>query len=590
MLASCKKEKYLVKDYLIDLATISGLSESEDIDECFMVLLEWGVVEREDYELKDSELTKEYLKTTLSRLTESSVDELVAFSSINESNVHTAIVKAVKLINSKQFENDYSFKLKDEIETVEEISEELEDGYYYSQSDKEYYSVTDGKSRKADYDDIYEKFKLSGSQNIDFTGSEVEMNGEEIESSYVNNDYELLSSKSSVFSIKGYRVSYSLNSGGISFHISKSVKDGLNTYADVTISNISPTYNYEYDDDGVKKAYFKIDYESTSKYGISRAEYKKKYLDLKNVDTSDFKTLVNTVLKDKKDMEEASIPICTIKTPIPNVPAAYFNIDVLLRIYAGGKAEIVLSDDSTIGFETKNGKIRLIKDIERDDDLVLRASLKTTLGLNFNISATDYRLMDVELDGGIKAEIKSTLHLYETEETEESDLEYDELEELSEDNDDIEVCGDLTLRWVLDLKFNTAGTLLYKYGLNYTKEFMDDDDQVFGNLHHIENGQFVEKCTRVKRTTYKVKGVTFNLTKITLDTYSIVLKKGETYEIDAAVPTGYSKTDLTYSYEGNVVSLKDNAVTAIKSGSAKIRIATYDGLYETYLNVLVSYE
>lgn len=578
----CKEERYLIKDYLNDLAFESGLSETKEINESFNSLYKWEVIDKMDQDILNKELKYDYLSKTICRLinVKEDIDYLKDIGLIEKSKkiedkvlkdeAISIIQEAIKIINNQSFENNYSYELKDNID-IEDID-----------------------LNSDNFKDIFKSYEMSGEHEINFDEAEIEYYGTEEETSYINNTYELLATKTKVFRKNGYRISYSFNTTGLSARISKNESGGLNTYFDITLTNIKPTYKWKYKDDEVNSAYFKVKYNSTEKLGVSTGKYKNLYADFKDADKTNVATYLSTLLNSKADKLETSFVLCTVKTPIPNVPVANICIDVVVNLYVSGKAEIALVNNNEIGFEIKNGQTRFIKDVNRDADFVIKGSTKASAGINVSLQTSKLRLMDIQADYGIKAEVASILHIYDSDFNEaslETDESYSALEEVLEGNDKVKLCGDVSLRWLLDIRLNTAKTLLYKYGFSYSKEFLDDDAQVFGNLHHIENGHFVKKCTRKSKPKYKTKKADAKTSIMTLNKYSIVLKKNATYVIEPSLPEGYLLSDLRFDvFDPEVLSINKNTIKALKSGNSKIRIYTSDNAYEVYLNVLVSYE
>lgn len=584
----CKENKYLIKDYLNDLAFESGLTESKDIKKSFSALKNWEVIDEKDEENLNDKLTYGYLSKTICLfldVKDHSVEYLKrinwisnkveSYDSVNENTAIEIIKKACEIRNNQHFENKYSYKVNEGKENISPSEVTMDE-----------------------FEETFKSFELSGEYEIDLNESEIEFygDGEENEdTSYVNNKFTLLSSKTNVFNKNGFRVSYSFNSTGITARISKNVNDGLNAYFDLSLSNIKPSFNWNYHNGKLESAYFKVSYKSNEKLGVSSGKYKRLYADFEKVDKSNAATYLSTLLQTKKDKLETSFTLCTIKTPIPSIPTANICIDVLINLYASGKAEIALSNSSELGFEVKNGQFRFIKEIDKDVDFILKATTKATAGLNISLQSIKLRLMDIETDFGIQATAQATLHVYDNEGNEErisSEETYAALEDvISEEEDNIKLCGDISLNWVLDFKLNTSKSLLYKYGFSYSKSILNENDQVFGNLHHIENGHFVNKCTRKTKQKKTIKNIEVNSNKLSLEKYSIVLKRNSTFEIKPILPTNYTIEDINYEVLNNeVISISNNKITAIKSGNSKVRIYTRDGTYEIYLNVLVSYE
>ena len=128
-----------------------------------------------------------------------------------------------------------------------------------------------------------------------------------------------------------------------------------------------------------------------------------------------------------------------------------------------------------------------------------------------------------------------------------------------------------------------------KYGFSKTFNILDEDNQIFGNLSHIEDGHFVKKCTRNDRPVLvgmnEVKS-----TRIVLDSYAEVLRRNETFKIEIlALPEGYQNTDLVYeSADASVATVSSGIIRPVSPGSTRIIVHTSDNKYSAYINILVS--
>ena len=610
---------YFNADYLNVLASKAGIGNGTNSEESLNDLISWGVIEKEK-EIEEY-LDYEFLSYTINRLIENDNDGLDGLKdkkfvkkSVKENDLVSeeialeVIDKAVSLINNKTFSPKYEYSEKEEVKKESDYI--LENDYLksdvsysigdliYLENDDVYKKIKaineDGYTLEdASFEEVMSEFNIEDSFEIDFEDS-YDISGEVYdETSYVNNDKNLLSSKTKTFNSNGYRVSYNFKSSGINARISKNV-DGYNMFFDISISNIRPTYKWDYKDGKLNDAYFKVDYKTVEEIGVSIGRYKNYYLDFKDVDSSSFINLANSVIKKKDDEVAAVIKICEIKTPIPSMPSLFFNIELLAKVYISGKVEFVLSNKHTNGFEIKNGNLRLINDTTRDIDFKIGASAKTVLGINFNLEAIKFRLMDIEADAGIRASVSTTIHLYDKDGNKQSrsfDLAYSTVDELAKENDDVKVCGDISLHWLFEIRFNTSKTLLYKFGLWHKEEILDDDAQVFGNKTHIENFVLVDKCTRKDK--FKKSDVVeqeYSVDKILLYKYSKVINLNEEYGIEIkSLPSGYSTNDLVYtSLDESVASVNKGIVKALKRGSCEVKISTSDNLYSASINILVS--
>lgn len=608
--ASCKADASLsVESYLNTLALRSGIGNSEDCMDNLQALEDWGIIDAKDYEHLDEALKYTYLAKTIGRLVEADGDYFNWLRSkgwisskarkdkiVREDKADEVIDMAVHYINERLYEPFYDYEYSEEVKDDE--AENLKVGdIIYDRNDNLYKKVEDIDEegelsyRECEYEDVYESVKVEDSFEIDFSKATVIPYGEEIQDVYVNNIYELLASKSHTFYSEGFRVSYTLDSAGIDIHISKDV-NGFNVYGDLSISNVKPSLKWTYEKGDFSNCYFSITMNTAEELGVSDGKYGNYHVDFKDLDSSSFMSKLRSLVKKDEDELEATIPICRIKTPIPSIPMAELGLDVMIKLYVSGKIELVLNNSHQLGFETRNGKMRYIHDYTHDYDGIIQASGKSAFAFNLNVEETGFRILDVELDTGLKAQLKSTIHLYDKENNHkqaESDIAYSTIYALSEGNNDVKVCGDVSLYYFMDLIFNTSKTALNKYGFTKTINIMDEDNQVFGNLHHIENGQFVKKCTRTDRFKLKESEAVIS-NRIVLDSYAEVMDKDETYSIIIkGLPEGYNESDISYtSLDSNIAAVAKGLVKAISSGSTRIKVYTRDGKYSSYVNILVS--
>ena len=591
-----------MKDFLNTLAIRSGIGQSENDEENIAGLAAWGVTIEED-SLNESFDYLQLSKTVSDLLGEndsfiSLKDKKIISTDVKEKQIvekddgEEVITRTVSYLNSREYEPFFDYEYKKE---PKQIDDELKYGdiVYTGES---YKKVTEeGEDmilEDAEFEDVFTYFELDGSYYIDFEEAEIIPYGEEYkDTSYVNEKFNLLSSSNHVFSSEGFRVSYTLNKAGIDVHVSRDI-DGVNIYGDVSLNNVKPVFKWLYEEDDVQNCYFNLSFKTTEKIGASIGRYGNYHLKFKDADPSSFKSLINSVIEKQKDEVEASIPICQIRTPIPNVPTAYLNIDLLIKLYVSGRVEVVLYNTHSLGFETRNGNIRFINDGTRDLDAIIQASGKAALGVNMNLEAVTFRLADIELDGGIRALVKSTLHLYNNDgevTSESSSYALSTLMELSDGNPDVKVCGDVSLYYLLDLIINTSKTQMAKYGFSRTYSVLDEDNQIFNNLSHIEDGHFVKKCTRNDRPVItqmeEVKS-----TRIVLNSYAEVLKQNETFQIEIlGLPEGFKESDLRYSStDTGIAAVENGLIRPVSPGSARINISTSDGKYSSYVNILVS--
>ena len=597
----CKRETAFTKgEYLAELAYRSGISLSENSDEIFEALLDWKIVEEKDRDELQEDLTYGYLYETLERLLEEDPGPDKREGIVSKEEALAILDAAVEKLNGQIFENSADFREKEGIQhfsSREEVKGETGDLVYIE--DEEIYGkiVRDGDKTdiaEADLEDVFSSFSFSGSGEISFEDSEViPAFPENRETHYVNTSYKLLAAEplKKTFEFEGYKVSLDVSAAGISVEAYRK-KNGVKTYADFSLYSLHPVYKFDFQD-GNKNAYLKLSYKTAEKAGIKAEKYEKGYLKLKDLDPSDFLSMVKSMIGDAKNDVDISIPICTIRTPIQGVPFVNLNTEVTLNISAEGKIEISLSNKHLVGFEIRDGKFRLIHDLVRDLDGIVEASAKLTAGVNFNVTALKQKVMDLDIEGGIKTKVDSVLHLYDQDGTllsEKSELDYSALKELSRENSDVKLCGDLSLYWLLKLGVNTSKTFLHRLGFGRSFYLLDEDDQVFGNRHHLEDGHFVDRCTRKPRAVKDPGYESIRSDKLLLKKSSVILRGEETYAIEIkSLPESYTYKDLRYESEDPGIAAMDAyTVVPVKKGNTRILVSTEDGKYSVYLNVLVS--
>jgi len=591
-----------MKDFLNTLAVKAGIGTDETTEENILSLEKWGVtINKEelnepfdygDLSSKISELLNENDDFVSLQRKKIISEQKKEKQTVSRQEGEEVIDKTVAYLNDREYEPFFDFRYSRELK---EEDDELcagdivytDEGYKKAVEYDEDIILED-----AQFEDVFTYLEIADSYYIDFEEAEVIPYGQEyVNTSYVNEKFNLLSSNNHVFNTDGFRVSYTLNKAGIDVHISRDI-DGVNIYGDLSLHNVKPVFKWLYEEDDVKNCYFNISFKTTEKIGASIGRYGNYHLNFRDVDASSFKSLIGSLIEKQKDEVEATIPICQIKTPIPNVPTAFLNLDLLIKLYVSGKAELVLYNNHSIGFETRNGNIRFINDTDRDLDAIIQASAKAALGLNINLEAVSFRIADIELDGGVKALVKSTLHLYDEKgevTSEASDYALSTLQELSDGNPDVKVCGDLSLYYLLDLIINTSRSQMAKYGFTRTYHILDEDNQIFNNLSHIEDGHFVKKCTRNSRPVL-VEMEEVKSTRIVLNSYAEVLKQDETFQIEIlGLPEGYKKSDLIYTSDNpDIATVSGGLIRPAASGSTKINVQTRDEKYSAYVNVLVS--
>lgn len=649
---SNSQKNYTNLEWLCDLAVMAGIQEeskenyfpfeNDENSDYIAGLVSWEVIRADDEIDPSANLNRDFMAYTLVNLIakddvekiyvkdiEDSAHPYAVYTvvtygvvdlddqsrylpknAVSEKEAKEALQRVLTIINDQTFSEQLDIEFDKETTFLENLPPS--DGEYYpimtdrevgeyicDQQEGKLYKIiakdqNGYKLEEIDPLEAIEELKFSGTyEDLDLSDAEIEIYGESVkqDSIYDQDGIERVAKTNDVFEIKGYRVSYNISLNKIHFRISKKNDNGINLYFDSDIYGISPSYKWDYENGVIKDAYFKVDFKTGEEIGLSKGRYKFMYGDYDSLKGEDLFDNLRNFLKPKDDLIETSFTLMKIKLPIPNLPLVSIESEVKLNIYMSGKAEIVLDTSHSLGLAIKNNSIRLINDHDVDVDLNLNATASSTLSLIFSLNLFK-DLVDIRFNGGIKAMAQTTLHFYDSQGRKKSQSvngEYDALSELA-DRDDVFVCADLSFSWILNIEFNSDDTLAYTLGLNKKIDILNEDDQVFGNLRHIEKGMFTEKCTYEDRNVSPLNPeIEISSDRISLDTYSMVVRDKMSIPI-RSLPDGYKMADIMFASEDtSIASVDTNGnVTPLKNGVCRIRVYTNDQKYDAYINILVS--
>ena len=597
-LFGCNIQKpYTKADFFESLKVIAGFNEEEE-------LVNYGLIEVQDLNKRNENLDYDYAYDVLSILiTKEEADRnvlkecglLESFKTglANKDVIEDLLKAVVYYINHQNFETKLDLKVF-EYKTMKEEkdfknNDLVKDDTYYivEKAEDDNYEL-----REAKFEEIYSNAKFSYSGDLNFDNVEILSESESIPKFEYEDDVLVRKNDdhyTNVKEIDGYRISYSFKRGSLYFYVSKKMDNGVNTFFNTKISNIRPSFKWDYEKGNIKQAYFKLDYKTHENFGFSCGKYKRYYADFASLKDDSEKSLIDKLtglVKTNNNFVKTSFTICRLRIPIPEMPSVSISLDLKLNFYISGEVGISLETINHQGFEINNNQLRFINDNVHDIDGYSQANASATISLTTALELATYKLMDIGVKAGVKAKIKVTAHLLD--DKAEVDVPYAIANELLEDKG-IPICGDLSLYWVLDLFFNSEATLASRVGISKSLSLLDEDNQIFNNLSHIENGMFVEHCTR-KRQEFIKPELDLNPNEILLKTYSVVMKQ-EYYQIEVlALPNSYTKEDLCYEVDkaGIVIVDQKGLVKSLCPGAAKIHIFTKDHQYEVYINILVS--
>ena len=471
--------------------------------------------------------------------------------------------------------------------------------FYYL--DKEYYKqveeiLEDEKNIKAILsdpyiEDIFEEFKINENFDVNFDDAIIEPFNESEITSY-NKMYDVINLNSNnSFKFKDFNINYKASGSTFSVDISKKNKHSI-MYANASIFNLKPKIQWDFKNFNNSNGFFKIDFDSNLSFGVKKENSKNIYGDFSKIDSSNFLKTIQNIFVD--DSVKNTIPICKIKVPIPNMPTATVTLKLLINFFASGKIELSIANVHSVGMEIKNKNIRIISNHKNNTDFIIKSSAKTSLGFlsSFNIFNQD--IIDISLNAGANATLNSTIHLFDNEgniNSVKSNLPGDFLYDISENNKNVKMCFDMRLHKVLEIEFNSSSTLANKFGLNKKIVIFDEKN---GNLLkglqiHMENWQFVDKCTRNKSYIKNKNKLEINSDKLSIKDYSIILNKNEHKKIEILqIPKGYSKNDIKFEINNTkIAEINDKGIVVGKDiGNAIVLIKTSDEKYVVKCHIL----
>ena len=463
---------------------------------------------------------------------------------------------------------------------------------------------SDGTSvalKDIDFLEDTQSMDLEGSTDVDFTNAQIfDGDGNPIQdtTAAVNRNVSLMAYHnnplSREFTVKDFTVNLKATSTGISAELSKQLKAGK-VSASVKVNGIHCDYSWKSARKQVKDAYFKVKFSSVESLSLTNGAYKNVYGDFSKVSSDSFLNSLQNMWVAKKDVVEGTFTIAKIRVPIPGAPVMNLNMNLELHLNAEGKAQLVLTQANETGCEIRNGVMRVIRNTDNKANADIRSTAAVTAGIRFALDAATVTLVDAGINAGARAQVKTTVHLYDSEGKHQkvnTSVPADITDEVSDGNGDVLVCGDVDAYWILNVKMNSSSSLLGKLGISKSFDLLDAKNASLlpKGKKHIENFHFVDHCTRGERAakpSYEAMHVT---TKITLDDYSFALDAGNTRKIQiTGMPQGYDQNKLVFTSENPGIASVDNNgnVHANASGSTQITVSTEDGKYRIHCSVLV---
>lgn len=450
------------------------------------------------------------------------------------------------------------------------------------------------KLKEADLLDLTESMELEGESALDF--SKIEFTPDEPEAipqSMIQTMHAHPVTQKTI-NYKGFKIICEYGVTGISATVSKELNKALSLETRLKMSGMNVKYRFFTKQKSIDNAFFKVNLHTEESVALKSGNYKSLYGDFSAVDPENFLPSLKGFLKPKEEIETVNIPIATVKIPLESSRILTVKAKLNVVLYATGQASLVLSQDSMLGMEMRNGVPRFIKDFSHAEKHALRADASVTGRLTFSLDTLNYALLDFSVETGAKAKFVTTVHLFDkdNEHREEiTNLPSDAVDALSIGNGNILVCSDVNAYLVLRLIANSANSLLGKFGFGASVDILNENTgSLLGGTIHLENGQIKDHCT------YRERDKKFTISplpekdQLKVATYGIALKINESKPIEVtAYPKGYTSKDFTFTSNDPLVAVvKAGRVYGLSEGSCGIDIISHDGLYRVQISILVT--
>jgi hypothetical protein len=632
-----------------DLPYFMNVGADQPCFEAVQSAVEWGVLQPTGGFMPDEPLTREWAASTLMHLKEEKLPEAseegirdIAQSSFRKEvsaavssglmpvdgrgrfypkremeaeDARRLLAQVISWMDQRSFEEETEISIDGQT-PVEIKEEQIEKGKFilfkpeqgivkgsivHPQDSEAYYRIEDGPTPGKGRLSLLKKEEVA--ENLDFTYSgELDLSQAEVidgvEGTSVTESAFTAPQSGRVLArthtIQDWQLSYSISASGIRAELSKKLESGAKAYGMVRIYDLKPTIRWRCRDGETESSYFRMDFATTESLGVSAGTNVKRYGDFSKLSAADPLGSLKNLLSSKSSPAEITVPIATLKIPLPEMPLVKVIVSLEVSLGADGRVELALSQDHSIGCEIRGGGMRAIDDHDAKVEGLLRSNAWITGGVRTALAAGRKKLTDVSLHTGAKARCHATLHLYDNQQnhtTLGADRSLDELEAGIGSSENILLCADVDAHLISRLSFNSSTTLAGKLGLKKTIDLLDADNgpRISGLGGHMENGHIVPRCTRTDRRKDSRTFSAADSRAILLERYVLLLKPGETASIPvASVPEGYTNNDLFYTSSSRAVSVSaDGIVRGEQEGCSIVTIATSDGLYKVRCSVTV---
>lgn len=304
------------------------------------------------------------------------------------------------------------------------------------------------------------------------------------------------------FSVKGFKVKAAYSGGRVDLSVAGNVADGVRVEKYYTLNNIK--FDTKYDANlaklQIKEAYLKMNYDLTETT-VLQGSYAASVVPEGGSFTNEGANFLEKVKNNLSNLDlvkggGVKVNVFTFDIPIGSTGLTV-EMNVSLTLSACGRIEIVVTSNETKGYEIINNKGRVIHDsIVYDRAYNISGDFRVVLGLDLSLTFLKYKIVDVEVAGGLGAYVTTEIFNVKTHVTVTENIPLDVAVEATSgmsDLADLRFCADVELYGILSVSVG-QNSIIKKIGLSKTWNFFDRGNGTFAHLH-IENSGIVDDCT-----------------------------------------------------------------------------------------------
>ena len=237
--------------------------------------------------------------------------------------------------------------------------------------------------------DYTEDMDLSSSQELNFENAEiVDGEGEILQETSFTNHLTMMSTKplQRTFHIGEFNVVVSVSGTALKAEVNKVLPYGSKVYSSLKLSGMHVDYQWKSKKKDVKDAYFKVKFSTNESFGLKNGSYKNLYGDFSKADSQNLLSSLPKMFVEKQDVVERSLELCKIKVPVNGAPMMNVSIGLRMNLYASGRVELSLTQNSEIGCEVKDGRMRMIHTMNHTNMKRFKANTRAGAGIDVGLN------------------------------------------------------------------------------------------------------------------------------------------------------------------------------------------------------------